>query len=84
MIISERQRRELDAYIMALEKFCAYSINEKISSFWKIATKPRLIAEWRKTYGHRSISEGGAISYLLSEAKSRDYSEPKWIFSRFH
>lgn len=48
MIISEQQRRELDAYIKALEKFCAYSINEKISSFWKIATKPRLISEWRK------------------------------------
>lgn len=48
MIIPEKQRKELDAYIMALEEFCALSINDRIGTFWKIAKKPHLVAEWRK------------------------------------
>ena len=48
MIISEQQRKNIDAYIQALEKFCAYSINEEISTFWVIAKKPGLIPKWRE------------------------------------
>lgn len=48
MVISEQQRKSIDSYIRALEKFCAYSINEEIGTFWAIAKKPSLILKWRE------------------------------------
>lgn len=65
MIISEQQRRELDAYIKALEKFCAYSINEKISSFGKLPLSPAHIRMEKKD-GHRPISKRILVSFSVS------------------
>lgn len=53
MIISEQQQKEINAYIQALESFCAYSINEEINTFWTIAKKPSLILRWRERVATR-------------------------------
>ena len=65
MIISDQQRENINAYIQALEKFCAYSINDEISSFWIISKKPNLILKWR---------EKTAIKLYKREENSRIYS----------
>lgn len=48
MRITEQQAKEIQAYIAALEKFCAYTINSEINTFWTIAAKPQLIGKWRE------------------------------------